>query len=239
MDESTCIYMHCGIVPSPLPPNTLVKWQSKTHTSVIYTHSDCLCNNTKGVFFFFMLSKTHKITYTAILSALSVVANIFSIQMLGTSNYLSFAYIPTFIAGIYLGVWSGGMVGLVGDVLGCLIMPQGVWNPIITLATMLLGVLPALVWKVTTNTNWHNIYKLVLSLMLCGIVCTSGLNTLGLWLMYGNGKGYCIYLVARLPFQLLMISVNGILLQILLSTKVIDKLLPQHHTDSNQPMQSE
>ncbi len=179
-----------------------------------------------------MLSKTHKITYTAILSALSVVANIFSIQILGTSNYLSFAYIPTFIAGIYLGVWAGGMVGLVGDILGCLIMPQGAWNPIITLATMLLGVIPALVWKATANTNWNNVFKLILSLVLTCLICTSGLNTLGLWLMYGNGKGYWVYLIARLPFQLIMVAVNGIILHALLSSKVLVRM-HMHHNSTN------
>ncbi len=184
-----------------------------------------------------MLNKTHKITYTAILSALSVIANIFSIQMLGTSNYLSFAYIPTFVAGIYFGIWVGGAVGLVGDILGCLILPQGAWNPIITIASMLLGVIPAVVWKLTKHAQLKTVFKLILSLTATCIVCTSGLNTLGLWLMYGNGKAYIVYLLARLPFQLIMVAVNGIILYALLSSNVLNKLQPHHttttqHTDS-------
>ncbi len=167
---------------------------------------------------------TQKITYTAVLSALSVVANIFSVQILGSSNYLSFAYIPAYLAGIYLGVWAGGMVGLVGDVLGCLIMPQGAWNAIITLSSMLLGVIPALVYRLTAH-RCRNIYKLLLSLLLTTIICTSGLGTLGLWLMYGNGKVFWVYLLARLPFQLVMVAVNGIILHIIQCSNLMPKLL--------------
>ncbi len=200
---------------------TLVLYHSTRTTFVIY----------RGSFFYLKTSKTQRLTYTAVLSALSVVANIFSVQILGTTNYLSFAYIPAYIAGIYLGVWAGGMVGLVGDVLGCLIMPQGAWNIIITLSSMLLGVIPALVYKYAPK-SFNNIVKLILSLVLTALICTSGLGTLGLYLMYGNGKGYWIYLVGRLPFQLAMVVVNGILLQIIQSSKLLPRLL---HQQSNTP----
>lgn len=173
-------------------------------------------------------NKTHKLTYTAVLTALAVVANIFSVQILGTSNYLSFAYIPAYIAGIYFGVWVGSAVALIGDILGCIIMPTGAWNAIITLSSMLLGTIPALVYRLTRNSQCKNIIKLIISLTLTTLICTSGLGTLGLWLMYGNGKAYIVYLLARLPFQLIMVAVNGIILYALLSSKVLDKMLLQH-----------
>ncbi len=169
------------------------------------------------------MNKTHKIAFTAMLSALSVVANAFSVPLSG-SNYLSFTFIPTFVAGIYFGIVPGAVVGFVGDLIAGLLFPKGAYNVLIGLASTLLGVIPALAYKLP---KVGKLPKLVLSLALCTIVCSSGLNTYALWLMYGanNGKTFWVYLWGRLPFQLINTLVNGALIAILQQTKVMDKLL--------------
>ena len=87
-----------------------------------------------------------------------------------------------------------------------------------------MGIIPALVYKLPKLSK---MLKLVISLVICTIVCSAGLNTYALWVLYGakNGKTFWVYLWGRLPFQLINTVVNGILLAVIQQTKVIDKLL--------------
>lgn len=164
-------------------------------------------------------TRVQKITTIAILSALSIVANIFSVPITG-SNYLSFVYIPCFLAGIYLGIIGGAAVGFMGDVVGFLIHPTGPYNPLITVATVLLAVIPAIAFKFLKAPT---VAKLIFSLILTTLICTCGINTVALWLMYGIGKKtFWVYLWGRLPFQLLMVLVNGIALIIIVPS--LDKI---------------
>lgn len=169
------------------------------------------------------MNKTHKIAFTAVLSALSVVANLISITLSG-SNYLSFTFVPTFVAGIYFGVGPAAIVGFVGDLIAGIIAPKGAYNLLIALASTLMGVIAALVYKLPKLSP---LIKLLLSLVICTVVCSAGLNTYALWLLYGakNGKTFWVYLWGRLPFQLINTAVNGILLAIIQQSKVIDRLL--------------
>ncbi len=170
------------------------------------------------------MNKTIKLTYIAVLAALCVLANVFSIQMSG-SNYLTFTYIPCFLAGMYLGIIPAAAVGLVGDVIGFLINPTGPqFNPLVCLASTLLGVIPALIYKLP---KINKVWKLLISLAVCLVVCTAGINTLALWLMYGakNGKTFFAYLGTRLPFQMIMLAVNGVILFTLQQSKVIELLM--------------
>ncbi len=168
------------------------------------------------------MNKTQKLTATAMLVALSVVANAFSIQVSG-SNYISFTYIPCFIAAMYLGIIPSAAVGFLGDLIAGLLFPKGAYNILIGLASMLTAVIPATAYKLFPK---YRKVDLFVSLLLCTIICTSGLNTYALWLVYGakNGKTFWVYLWARLPFQLINTVVNGILIWILQASRVVDKL---------------
>ncbi|MGN1040612.1 MAG: hypothetical protein ACI4QL_04205, partial [Candidatus Fimimonas sp.] len=68
--------------------------------------------------------------------------------------------------------------------------------------------------------------NLLVSLLLCTVICTCGLNTYALWLMFGakSGKTFWVYLWGRLPFQLLNTVVNGVIICILQESRVIEKL---------------
>lgn len=168
------------------------------------------------------MNNTLKMTFTAVLCALSVVANAVSVQISG-SNYLSFAYVPCFIAAIYLGIIPATAVGFLGDLVAGLLFPKGAYNPMIGISSTLIGTIPAILYKVFPKKRFVN---LVVSLTLCSIVCTAGLNTYALWLMYGakSGKTFWVYLGGRLPFQLLNTIVNGIIIGVLQQSKVFDRL---------------
>jgi len=185
----------------------------------VYPTYGLLLQYAKGVFF---MNNTLKMTFTAVLCALSVVANAVSVQISG-SNYLSFAYVPCFIAAIYLGIIPATAVGFLGDLVAGLLFPKGAYNVLIGLSSTLIGTIPAILYKVMPKKRFLD---LVISLALCSVVCTAGLNTYALWLMYGakNGKTFWVYLGGRLPFQLLNTLVNGIIIGVLQQSKVFDKL---------------
>jgi ECF transporter S component (folate family) len=167
-------------------------------------------------------NKTQKITIIAVLSALSVVANEFSILLLG-SNYLTFTYTVSFIAGIFFGPLVGGAVGMIGDIMAFLIningQDQGAYQPLITLSALLIGVIPALVWR---WVRAKDALRLVISLTLCLVICTAGLNTLSLWIVFNRmQKGFFVYLAARLPWQALMAAVNGVIIYLVLKSTAL------------------
>lgn len=175
------------------------------------------------------MSRTRKIAFTAVFVALNVVANIFSVPLNATgSNTLAFTYLICFLAGIYLGPVSGLTVGFLGDLLGHLISPKAAfYNPYIAVSSALLGLIPALIWMIPKLKKYD---KLLLATITCGVVCTAGLNTYGLWWwlswsLDGFSKTFWIYWLARVPFQIIMVVVNFILTFIVIDTKVLDKIL--------------
>ena len=69
--------------------------------------------------------------------------------------------------------------------------------------------------------------KVALSTILTLIICTCGLNTLGLWLVYGMGKKtFIAYLFARLPFQIMMGAANAFLTALII--RVLIHVLPKN-----------
>ncbi|NCC88497.1 MAG: folate family ECF transporter S component, partial [Clostridia bacterium] len=125
---------------------------------------------------------TKKIAYIAVLVAINVVLNFFSIDF-GFATKLSFTYVPCFIAGIFMGPFAGFLVGAIGDGLGFLITPKGVWLPLITLASGLIGLIPGILCS--PKIKLHMLIKIAISLIVEFVVCTAGLNTYAIYLVYG------------------------------------------------------
>ena len=166
-------------------------------------------------------STTFRITTIAMLSAICVVLNIFSISP-SKVIMISFTMIPCMLAGLWFGPIDGFTVGVVGDFLGWLVHPDGAWLPLITLASGMLGLIPGFVRYIKVNCYM----KIVISSLLCLIICTSGLNTFALWLCYASGKKtFFVYLWARLPWQTLVTAGNCLIICALYPslTKVLKK----------------
>ncbi len=149
------------------------------------------------------------LTFTAALAAISVVLNVVEIN-LGTDFKLSLSYLPSFIAGMFLGPISGLAVGLLGDILGVIIRPVGPWLPLVTLGSALMGLIPALVFMIK---KIHPFAKLSISLVLVFCICTAGFNSLGIYLAYFNGKqAFLVWWPARLATQSIVLAVNAAVL---------------------------
>lgn len=188
------------------------------------------------------MNKTVKLTFTAMFTALAIVANTFTIP-LTPSNSVSFTIAISFIAGIYLGPISGLTVGYLGDLIGAIIHPMGPYNWFMALSCALTGFICALVYKL----KLHKLLKLAIAMVIYLIVCSIALNTFGLWLQiivgvdpspigllqfFGMDKGgirksFWVYLAGRLPFMLINWAVNGAVVAILQQSKALDKMFAQ------------
>ena len=154
-----------------------------------------------------------RIAYLGVMTAIAVITNCFTVTVNSGANSISFNYVICSLAGIFFGPISGGIVGLLGDLIGCLIAPKGPFNPFIMVASGLIGVLSGLAFKIPKL----NVYiKIILAYVFIFIVCTLGLNTFGLWFFYAKGKkSFLIYLVGRAPFQAINIAINIVITYVL------------------------
>lgn len=147
-----------------------------------------------------------EIAYCAVLVALSVIANIFSIPVAGYSIMISLAYLPIVLAGAFMGPFAGFIVGILGDGLAYLIHPLGAWIPLITLSNGIMGLIPGLIFKYLKINPYIN---LAISMVLIFVICTCGITTVGLFLVYAKGKKtFFVYLFGRLATQSIVFAAN-------------------------------
>lgn len=187
-------------------------------------------------------SISYRIAICAMFTALAVIANIFTIDTGLRYFVISLVAIPCFFAGVLLGPIEGFLVGMISDLLGCLIHPIGPFMPLITLSTGLFGLIPGLIFHCFKG----NLYvKAVISFFLCLIICTAGLNTVACWLMYAKGKKtFWVYLGVRFPFQSIVSVINAVIsIALLLSLRRIPSLkkvfkILRYKTEQNQTEQS-
>ena len=161
-----------------------------------------------------------RIAYISVLTAIAVVLNIFTIPTGVRYFVLSFTYIPCFIAGYKLGLIDAFLVGFLGDLIGAIIRPFGPYLPLIGIASGLLGLIPALVFKFT---HFNKNLQTVLSYLLVLIICTAGINTYAIYRAFSQGQTFFAFLALRLPFQAIVVFINMSITLFLL--KPIDKHL--------------
>ena len=170
-----------------------------------------------------MEKNTKYITYLATFTALTTLANCLS-SLVGGTIQITVTYIPCFLAGIFLGPVGGFVAGALGDALGMLIMPQGAWIPLITLSSGLIGFIPGVIFKYVKIKSAT--LKLLFGFALCLVVCTAGLNSFAVYLVYMQGKKtFIAFLASRLPVQCLMAAVNFVIVAALLKVKPLVKAL--------------
>ena len=186
------------------------------------------------------MNKTYKLVCIAMLTALSIVANLLTITLTGT-NSVSFTIAVCFFAGIYFGALPAAVVGFTGDLIAHLIMPMGAYNWFLALSTTLFGVICALIFKL----KLPKLAKVAIAAAICFVVCLLGLNTFGLWLYYvakvdptpvgliefftmdksGITKSFWVYMAGRAPFSAINMIVNAVVVAGLTQSGVIEKLI--------------
>ncbi len=171
------------------------------------------------------LTETQRICHIAVFTAICVAVNVFSFSPSSSITVSLLATVCT-LAGFLYGPKDAFIIGFTGDLIGAIICPFGSYNPLIGLASGLMGMIPAMVFSRSGNVYM----KVAVSTLLTLGICTCGLNTFGLWLFYGLGKKtFYAYLFARLPFQIIVALGNAVLSAVLI--RLLVKILPEDKLD--------
>ena len=161
------------------------------------------------------LSAGRKTALVAMFIAVSVVANCFSIDV-GASNKIAFTYVVCFFAGYLLGGLPAFFIALLGDALGYLFNPVGVyWLFGVTLALYALFVGAVMNMPVGAGKRAALCCKAAAALLLGYVLFTVLLNTaVNYWyvlLFVWEGvakKTFWLYFAGRISFQTVVYAVN-------------------------------
>lgn len=122
----------------------------------------------------------------ALLVAMQLILTRVLVIEIGTNYRITVGAVCTILAGLWMGPMAGGVCGLCADVLGCFLKGYAV-NPIITLAAMMWGVIPALAKQFYASRGRKGkTVGICISVYLTGIVSTLVLTTAGLVIFYGS-----------------------------------------------------
>ncbi|MBQ7986108.1 MAG: folate family ECF transporter S component, partial [Clostridia bacterium] len=160
------------------------------------------------------LTKTRVICISAILAALFVVLYSLKLQ-LAPELRITFTFIPLALSGWLLGPVPAMLVGLVGDLVGCILFPAGPYFPGFTLTQILAGLVFGLFLyrKDVKKIFW----QILCSKTIISVFLNVGLNALWLSMLYG--KAWTIYAASHLIKNAIALPIEVILL--LLVIKVL------------------
>ena len=164
------------------------------------------------------MSLAKQISFLAIFVALSVAVNSVIEVDVGPSNKITFTYFVCFFAGFLLGPLPGFIVGLLGDLIGFLIRPSGVyWFSGLTIG--LFGFLSGLIMNGIRKEGTGWLYgKAAIAFAVCFLAITCVINSIVnyyyAYLFYWDGvfkKAFWVYFAGRIGFQGIVYAVNVVL----------------------------
>lgn len=162
----------------------------------------------------------HKLVFMGIMVALSIVFGKLLAFPHGGVIRFSLENLPILFTGIALGPIYGGFVGLTADLIGCLLVGYEI-NPIITIASVLIGVLSGLCYKGLHTKN--TLPRLTLAVCVSHIVGSIIIKTYGLseFYMATQNMGFFTLMGWRFLNYLVVGAVELFLLYMLLRSKSV------------------
>jgi len=129
--------------------------------------------------------------FLALLAALGAVFSAFlSIELAPAGMKtieISLTPVPVMLAGMLFGPIAGGLVGFVADTAGFFMGVQhGAYNPLFSVTMALFGIIAGLFYL---KSKQNNIWKTTGAVTAAQVVCSVILNTMLIWLFYGEYIG--------------------------------------------------
>lgn len=114
---------------------------------------------------------------SAFLAALSIVCGKYLALSLGNVLRFSFENLPILLAGMMFGPITGMIVGVVADLIGCLMVAYPI-NPLVTLGAACVGLLSGLLFRVAKKLPL--VWKTCITVILTHLVASVIVKTYGL-----------------------------------------------------------
>lgn len=156
----------------------------------------------------------------AIFSAISIVCGKFLAISVGDTLRFSLENLPIILSGVIFGPTVGAFTGLTADIVGCILRGYAI-NPLLTIASVLIGFLSGAVYFIFNKLNPH--IRLSLTVIICHAVGSVIIKTIGLCLWYSTP--FYATLISRIINYLVVAAAEFIILDILLSNKSFRKNL--------------
>lgn len=148
-------------------------------------------------------SSTKRVAYVAVLTALSVVCNMFFEFKLADTQF-SLTIFFSAITGMLIGPLFGFIACFMGDLVGFLYNSGGfLYMPWIGISMGMVALISGLIMNGFYIKNKLGVYiKILIVALLTFLICTIAINTTAFWLMYNGRKvPFTAYLVTRLFVQ--------------------------------------
>ena len=167
--------------------------------------------------YFCSLSAGKKLAALGVFVALSIVTNCFSVDV-GAANKIAFTYVICFLAGYVLGGVPAFFIAVIGDAVGYLLNPQGMFflfGVTLGVYSLLMGIVMNLPFGRGRAAPYIKAAAaLLIGYALITVLLNSAVNYWYACLFFWNGvpqKTFLVYLGARLAFQSIVYAVNAAL----------------------------
>lgn len=163
---------------------------------------------------FTALKDVRVLTLMALLAAMSIVFGKLLAFNIGPTIRISFENLPLLMAGIFLGAPAGFLVGVMADIIGCLIVGYSI-NPIITLGAGCIGLVAGLFFRAMQNAGLTE--RIAVSVMAAHVVGSMLIKSIGLMVFYS----YSFPMVApRVPLYLVIGAVESMIIILLMKNRI-------------------
>lgn len=159
-------------------------------------------------------SKT--IVFAGVLIAMHIIFARFISIPVGQILRISISGVPLILSGLWLGPVTGGICGLIGDLIGCAINGYAP-NPFITIATVLVGLVPGLFRKfmIGDKAGVKRFLRFLLVIAITRFVSSQLITTFGLSAMYG--MPFTATFLSRFPSTTVVTIVDAFLSELIYS----------------------
>lgn len=168
----------------------------------------------------FVFGKTKTLVIASLLCVISVLFGKLPAIDLNTVIRISFENLPIIFAGWFLGAPIGALVGIVADLLGCLLKGFAI-NPIITLGAALVGACAGLF---ATLFKKKITLSLIFSTFFAHLIGNVIVKTIGLYWWYAALRPTLIF---RLPTYAIIAALELVILILITKNKQIQKMLDE------------
>lgn len=116
-------------------------------------------------------SNLRLLAVSAFLAALSIVCGKYLALPVGNVLRFSFENLPILLAGMMFGPITGALVGIVADVLGCVMVAYTI-NPLVTLGAACIGLLGGVLFRLTKKLPllWQTCITVILTHLVASVV---------------------------------------------------------------------
>ena len=202
---------------------TLAVWRSHPTVAIVRERPLGTEEILSGGVFFMQRNRQYNretITHIAILSlliALSIVAGKYLAIRVGDLFRFSLENTPILLAGILFGPLSGVLVGVIADLIGCVLVGYAI-NPLVTLGGAMIGLCAGLVYP---RIKMQKSLRLSLTVLIAHVLGSVVVKSIGLSAYYDMPLG--ILMLWRTLNYLVVGILDGVILHLLMNLSGIAK----------------